>query len=101
MGKSSPQLYYLYKDENFLWSWFYCNLSRHGNEMKPLPFLFIFVFLCTRSSFLRNRLKEYAPAIIDSIMAKFEQILWERFGNILKQSFKNHKNSEIACYPHN
>ena len=34
-------------------------------------------------------------------MAKFEQILWERFGNILKRSFKNHKNSEIACYPHN
>ena len=34
-------------------------------------------------------------------MAKFEQILWERFGNILKQSFKNHENSEIACYPHN
>ena len=28
------------------------------------------------------------------IMAKFEQILWERFGNILKQSFKGHKNSE-------
>ena len=48
-----------------------------------------------------NRLKEYVPAIIDSIVAKFEQILWERFGNILKQSFKNNKNSEIACYPHN
>ena len=24
-------------------------------------------------------------------------ILRERFGNILKRSFKNHKNSEIAC----
>ena len=34
-------------------------------------------------------------------MAKFEQILRERFRNILKRSFKNHKNSEIACYPHN
>ena len=31
-------------------------------------------------------------------MAKFEQILWERFGNILKRSFKNHNKSEIACY---
>ena len=39
--------------------------------------------------------------MIALIMAKFEQILCERFGNILKQSFKNHKNSEIACYPHN
>ena len=32
-------------------------------------------------------------------MAKFEQILWERFGNILKQRFKNHKNSEIYSIP--
>ena len=24
-------------------------------------------------------------------MAKFEQILWERFGNILKQSLKNNE----------
>ena len=47
--------------------------------------------------FWRNRLKEYVPAIIASIMAKFEEILWERFRNILKCSFKNHKNSEIAC----
>ena len=35
----------------------------------------------------------HVPAIIASIMAKFEEILW----NILKCSFKNHKNSEIAC----
>ena len=64
-------------------------------------FLFIFVFLCTKSFFLRNRLREFVPAIIASIMAKFEQILWERFRNILKRSFEHHKNSEIACYPHN
>ena len=68
--------------------------------MTPLRFLFIFVFLCTRSFFLRNRLREYVPTIIVLIMAKFERILWESFGNILKQSFKNNKNVEIACYPH-
>ena len=51
--------------------------------------------------FLRNRLREFVPAIIASIIAKFEQILWERFRNILKRSFKHHMNSEIACYPHN
>ena len=69
--------------------------------MTPLRFLFIFVFLCTRSFFfLRNRLREYVPTIIVLIMAKFERILWESFGNILKQSFKNNKNGEIACYPH-
>ena len=61
----------------------------------------ILIYLCVslyQEFFLRNRLREYVPAIIASIMAKFEQILWEHFGNILKRSFKNHKNSEIACY---
>ena len=63
-----------------------------------------FIYLCVslyQEFFLRNRLKEFVPAIIASIMAKFEHILWERFRNILKRSFKHHKNSEIACYPHN
>ena len=46
----------LYKDENISWSGFYCNRSRHGNIMTPLRFLFIFVFLCTRS-FLKKPLK--------------------------------------------
>ena len=41
----------LYKDENFLWSGFYCNRSRHGNVMMPLRFSFIAVFLCTMSFF--------------------------------------------------
>ena len=30
------------------------------------------------------------PPLVASVMAKFEQILWERFGNILKQSFKGY-----------
>ena len=46
----------LYKDENFLWSRFYCNRSRHGNVMTPLRFSFMFVFLCTRS-FLKKSFK--------------------------------------------
>ena len=50
--------------------------------------------------FLRNRLREFVPAINASIMAKFEQIRCERFRDILKRSFKHHKNSEIAYYPH-
>ena len=54
---------------------------------------FIILSLCfsVPGVFSRNRLREYVPAIIASIIAKFEQILWERFGNILKRSFKNHK----------
>ena len=64
---------------------------------------FFYLSLCffALGVFLRNRFREFVPAIIASIMAKFEQILWERFLNILKRSFKDHKNSEIACYPHN
>ena len=49
--------------------------------------IMFFIYLCV---FWWNRLREYVPAIIAIIMAKFEQILWERYGNILKQSFKNH-----------
>ena len=65
--------------------------------------MFFYLSLCfsVPRVFLRNRLREFVAAIIASIMAKFEQILWERFWDILKQRFKQHKNSEIACYPHN
>ena len=67
-----------------------------------IPFFFSSLrFSVPRLFFLRNLLREYVPAIIALIMAKFEQILWECFGNLLKQSYKNHKNGEIACYPHN
>ena len=37
---------------------------------------------------------ELLSPLVASIMAKFEQILWKRFGNILKQSLNGHKNSE-------
>ena len=52
------------------------------------------VFFCF---FLRNSLREYVSATIASIMASLNKILWERFGNILKQSFQNHKNIEIVA----
>ena len=55
--------------------------------------IMFFIYLCISlywEFFWRNRLREYIPAIIAIIMAKFEQILWECYGNILKQSFKNH-----------
>ena len=62
--------------------------------MTVLRFFFIFVFLCTRSLFKKS-------SMYQAIIAKFERILSERFQNILKRSFKNHKDSEIACYPNN
>ena len=61
--------------------------------MMPVRVLLALVFLDTRN-FFSNRLAEPVPHLVASIMAKFEQILWECFGNILKQSFKGHKNSE-------
>ena len=39
-----------------------------------------FIYLCDslyQEFFLSNRLREYVPAIIASIMAKFQQIQWE------------------------
>ena len=62
--------------------------------MMPLRFLLAFVFLGTRSFFFRNRMRELVPSLVAWVVAKFEQILWGRFGNILKQSLKGHKNSE-------
>ena len=59
-------------------------------------FIYRFVSLY-QEFFWGNRLREYVPAIIASIMAKFEEILWERFPNILKCSFKNHQSNETAC----
>ena len=61
--------------------------------MMPLRFLLAFVFLGTRS-FFRNRLRELVPSLVAWVVAKFEQILCGRFVNILKQSFKGHKNRE-------
>ena len=71
-----------------------------GNEAITF-FMYLCVSLYQVFFFLRNRLREFVPDTIASIMEKFEQILWERLRNILKQSFKQHKNSEIPCYPHN
>ena len=81
-----------------------CVLLQSESPWQRNGAIMFFIYLCVslyQEFFLENRLKEFVPAIIASIMAKFEQILWERFRNILRQSFKHHKNSEIACYPNN
>ena len=54
-----------------------------------------FLFLPWRFWFCRDSCgPPYVPATIASIMSKSEQILWERFRNILEGSFKHHENSE-------
>ena len=61
-----------------------------------------FTCLCiSRHREIRNRLKELVPPLVASIMAQFEQIQRKRFRNILKQSFKGHKNREKTFYQHN
>ena len=48
--KNSFKHYLRWLDWIFLGgSVFYCNRSHHGNVTTPLRFLFIFVFLCTKS----------------------------------------------------
>ena len=56
-----------------------------------------FTCLCIsryKEFFFRNRMRELVPSLVSWVVAKFEQILCGRFGNILKQSLKGHKNSE-------
>ena len=43
--------------------------------------------------FAFDHIRELIPTFAASIMAKFEQFLRGRFGNILERSFKGHKNS--------
>ena len=50
-------------------------------------FIYLFLSLYQEFFFLRNRLREYVPAIIASDRRKFQQTLCERFGNILKTKF--------------
>ena len=64
---------------------FYWHQSYHGNVM-TLRYLLAFVFLGTRSFFFfENRL------LVALIMTKFEQILWERFRNILNKVLRVRK----------
>ena len=53
MGKRLPQLYYIKMKISYDLG-FFCNRSRHGNVLTPLRFLFIFVFLCTKSFFKKS-----------------------------------------------
>ena len=63
--------------------------------MAPLLFLLALVFLGTRVFFSRNHLRELVPFLVASIIAKFAGTNSIRPSlNILKQSFKGHKNSE-------
>ena len=102
MGKRLPQLYYIKLKISLIGI-----LLQSESPWQRNDAITFFIYLCVSLYkaffffFLTNCLRVYVPAIIASIMAKFEQILRERFQNILKRRFKHHKNSEIACYPHN
>ena len=86
MGKKLPLLYYIKMKISYE-SGFYCNRSRHGNVTTPLRFSSIFVFPSTKSFFLRNRLREFVPTIIASIMAKFETNSMRAFTRYFEEKF--------------
>ena len=82
------------KDENFSRSGLYYNQSHHCNVMTPLRIFDLSLCFSVSRAFLRNCLREYVPAIIASIMAKFKQILWERleiFGDKVLRFIKTAK----------
>ena len=57
----------------------------------------VFTYFCItryKELFFRVRSRELVLPLVASVVAKFEQVLWERFGNILNQGFEGHKNSE-------
>ena len=66
----------------------------------------IWVLLQSESPWQRNDAITFSVYLCVSLyqefffLRKFEQIRFERFRDILKRSFKHHKNSEIAYYPH-
>ena len=70
---------------------FYWYRGYHGNITTPLRFLPAFFIRISR---YQEFVSEIAPLLNVSILAKFEQFHWERFGNILERSPKGPKNSE-------
>ena len=91
--KRLPQLYYI--KTKFLMIWVLLHYwGHHGNAMTALRFLFIFVFLCTWS-FFKGSLKGVCPCHNCLSYGKVWTNLWDGFGNILKWSFKSHKNIKI------
>ena len=60
--------------------------------MTPLPFFLPLCFSVPDSFFFfQKTLGNLISLFAASIRAKFEQVLWERFGNISERSFKGIK----------
>ena len=73
MEKRFPQLYYIKIKFLMIWILLPSESPRQRNDA-----ICFFIYLCVslhQEFFLRNRLREFVPAIIASIIAKFEQIL--------------------------
>ena len=73
MEKRLPQLYYIKMNISYE-----LGFSQSESPWQSNDAITFFISLCVslyQEFFLRNRLWEYLPAIIASIMTKFEQIL--------------------------
>ena len=55
--------------------WVLLHLESPLQHNDPITFFYLSLCFSVPGVFLRNRLREFVPAIIASIMAKFEQIL--------------------------
>ena len=85
----------LFKDVNLFLLAFDSPWQRNDTIAIFLAFVFLgigFFF------FFQKTLRDMITLFAASIRAKFEQFLWERFGNISERSFKGHKkkNSETT-----
>ena len=63
--------------------------------MIPLPFFLPLCFSVSVFFFFQKTLRDMITLFAASIRAKFEQFLWERFGNISERSFKGHKKETV------
>ena len=70
--KRLPQLYYIKIKFFMIWVLSQSELPWQRND--AITFFYLSLCFSVPGVFLRNRLREYVPAIIASIMAKFEQI---------------------------
>ena len=82
--------------------WVLLQLESPWRRNDAITFFISMFFFSVPGVLLRHGLRKYVPAIVASIMAKFEQIFMRAFWKYFESEevLKSQK-CEIACYPHN
>ena len=100
MGKRLPQLYYIKMKISLIGILLQSESPWPRND----AITFFFIYLCVslyQESFFKKSLKGVCTCHNCLNYGKVWTNSMRAFRNILKRSFKHHKNSEIASYPHN